>query len=308
MADAEQQLLDRELKAVREVRHPYILAYMGTAAFGFNKILIAPYQRNGNLLQYLERQRNLDRRPLLIQVSEAVEFLHSQHKMIHGDLKCENVLVADDGRALLADFGLSIFIERTEGSTRTATALRQQMTVQFAAPELLFGDIVLDGLNAHDRPTRKTAQTDVYAFGMLVLQAFTGKPPWPGCPYPTIISKLCTREIHPRPENTDPPLGLSDAWWESCVSCWAYDPSERPSMSEVLGTLDSSAGSARRGTMSAGSDVPSDDDGADADDEGNSPCWSVLNLSDSDEPDSLRVQYRRESEEFRAARAALATV
>ncbi|EJD39468.1 hypothetical protein AURDEDRAFT_171469 [Auricularia subglabra TFB-10046 SS5] len=65
MAGFQHQLLIRELRAVRQVRHPYSLPYVGTAVFESNKILIASFIMHGNLLQYLARNKRLDRRPML---------------------------------------------------------------------------------------------------------------------------------------------------------------------------------------------------------------------------------------------------
>lgn len=235
MADYQQQLLDRELRAIRRVQHPYILPYAGTAVFEFHKIIISPYMKNGNLLEYLATNV-VDRGTLLYQVAEAVNFLHTDHKIIHGDLKCENVLVSDEGTALLADFGLSTFMERTEMSTRTATALRQLMTLQFAAPELVFGTEIADGVNTK-RPARRTAKTDVYAFGMMIVQAYTGKPPWADCTIPEIMMKLHWRVIHPRPTRASGALDMPDSWWSVCLDCWLHEPYIRPSMKVVLDWL-----------------------------------------------------------------------
>lgn len=245
MSECHQQIVNRELRAVRQVRHPYILPYLGTAVFAYNKILIAAYMSNGNLLQYLEKNPGLDRRPPIIQVATAVDFLHREHQLVHGDLKCENVLVADDGRIQLADFGLSTVIEKANDSTMTATALLLQVTVPFAAPELLLGpDPETAEKPGAGRPARRTTQTDVYAFGMLVVQAFTGRSPWAGCTALAIAKKLDQRETHPRPENRAPPLGLCDLWWNACLACWTYEPSARPTMSELLVKLDESTGRA----------------------------------------------------------------
>ncbi|EJD39449.1 kinase-like protein [Auricularia subglabra TFB-10046 SS5] len=156
-------MLRRELRAAQRIKHQYIVSYVGTADFDFHTILISPYMENGNLLQYLEMNPTIDRRPLLVQVATALAFLHKTPRLVHGDLKCENVLVSDDGTALLGDFGLSTFIERAETGSRTLTALRQRVSVQFAAPELLISNI----------PRSKTDRTDVYAFGMTILQVRT---------------------------------------------------------------------------------------------------------------------------------------
>lgn len=82
----------------------------------------------------------------------------------------ENVLVSKDGEALLADFGLSTVINKAENETPTATEIRVQGTVPFSSPELL-KDAAYD--NAHEPEPRKRSKTvasDVYAYGMLVLQ------------------------------------------------------------------------------------------------------------------------------------------
>ncbi|EJD39453.1 kinase-like protein [Auricularia subglabra TFB-10046 SS5] len=239
VAEAHLQMLQRELRAVRQVRHEYILRYIGTTEFDFHTILVAPYMKNGNLLRYLSKNPNLDRRR---SVADALVFLHGKHNLVHGDVKCENVLVSDKGRALLADFGLCTFMETTETSTRTMTGLRQQNSAQFAAPELILSEVA----------PRKTASTDVYAFGMMIIQvrtvlsrvqldnldkAFTGQPPWPGLGFPAITMKLFNREVHPRPENKVPPLGLDDMWWDVCIKCCDHDLSRRPAIGSALDAL-----------------------------------------------------------------------
>lgn len=235
MADHHQQQLDRELRTVRRIKHPNILPYFGTAVFEFHKILISEYMPNGNLVQFLNKHPFLDRRDFIIEVGLALSFLHEHEGMVHGDVKCENVLVStSNGRAtaLLADFGLSTVIEKTEESTRTATALRQQASIQFAAPELLFGESALDA--EPGRPVRKTPQTDVYAFGMMVVQAFSGQPPWPGCRAPEIMMKIQSRTPHPRPLSIHADLALSDGWWHVCLRCSAHEPADRPRMRIAL--------------------------------------------------------------------------
>ncbi|EJD49199.1 kinase-like protein, partial [Auricularia subglabra TFB-10046 SS5] len=132
--------------------------------------IVAPFMVNGNLLQYIKQRPDADRQGLLIQVSEAVHWLHACKDMVHGDLKCEKVLVNDEGNALLADFGLSTFVEKEASSVTTMTAIRNMNTLRFAAPELLLGFDDDDESNNTTRPRSKTCPSEVYAFGMLVLQ------------------------------------------------------------------------------------------------------------------------------------------
>lgn len=75
-------------------------------------------------------------------------------------------MISDAGEALLADLGLSTTIEKLDTDPTTATFIRNHVSVAFAAPEILFGD----PSDSTGRLRSKTVASDVYAFGMLVLQ------------------------------------------------------------------------------------------------------------------------------------------
>ncbi|EJD37378.1 kinase-like protein, partial [Auricularia subglabra TFB-10046 SS5] len=223
--------LRRELKAASILSHNRILNFVGIANLGGRTILIAPFMTNGNMLQYLLEHPHADRRAPTIQVAEGVHFLHDQAGFVHGDLKCENVLVSDHGHALVADFGLSTVIDKEESSATTMTAIRACNTFRFAAPELLLGPED-DGQPSQDavRPRSKTRESDVYAFGMLVLQAFTETKPWPTLRNEAVMIKVVTGMLHPRPGTQSSVRGLTDDWWSICLSCWTFDPRMRPAM------------------------------------------------------------------------------
>lgn len=73
---------------------------------------------------------------------------------------------------------------------------------------------------------------------MLVLQAFSGKHPWPDVARPEqVLLALALRTVHPPPSENARCAGLTDAWWEVCLDCWAYRPSERPTMRQVWDML-----------------------------------------------------------------------
>ncbi|EJD49207.1 kinase-like protein, partial [Auricularia subglabra TFB-10046 SS5] len=147
------------------LRHPHILPFLGTAHVGGQRALVSLYMQNGNLMDYLKLNPGCDKKKLLVQVAEAVNYLHTNVCLVHGDLKCTNVLVSDLGNALLADFGLSTFVKKSESVAVTMTAIRDMNTVRFAAPELL---LPMDIGSA--RPRSKTRESDVYALGMLILE------------------------------------------------------------------------------------------------------------------------------------------
>ncbi|EJD49204.1 kinase-like protein [Auricularia subglabra TFB-10046 SS5] len=133
-----------------------------------------------------------------------VEYLYVNEGIVHGRLKCQNVLITDDGTAVLSDVGLSTVLT-TDADEASFSLPRQAFQVAFAAPERV------------RRAVAPTMPTDVYAFAMLVLQAYTRLPPWAGLGNTAIVSNVRRGEIPPRPALPAP----SDAWWGVCVQCWA---------------------------------------------------------------------------------------
>ncbi|EJD38668.1 kinase-like protein [Auricularia subglabra TFB-10046 SS5] len=184
----------------------------------------------------------------VVQVAEAVDYLHTVAGFVHGDLKCvsakkssayilvpdafkANFLVSDSDDALLGDFGLSTVVEKSELDPATMTSIRDMHTARFAAPELLLG-----ADSPAIKPRSKTRESDVYAFGMLVLEAITGQPPWSAQNNVSVVQKVCSAQIPPRP-TLDGIILMSDAWWKMCQRCWSFEPGNRPPMNVILETL-----------------------------------------------------------------------
>ncbi|EJD40289.1 kinase-like protein, partial [Auricularia subglabra TFB-10046 SS5] len=168
----------------------------------------------------------------VLQVAEAVNYLHTVLGLVHGDLKCANVLISDSLDALLGDFGLSTFVEKSESDPTTATGIRDMHTARFAAPELLLGTD-----DPTMRPRSKTRESDVYAFGMLILEAITELPPWSNQNTLAVIQKVCNGQHPPRPKLDGIFVAISHAWWDISRICWSFEPGGRPSMKTVLNTL-----------------------------------------------------------------------
>ena len=82
-----------------------------------------------------------------------------------------------------------------------------------------------------------TRATDVWSFGMLSLEIFTGNVPFSHVSNEGFIP-LVIRDgpLPTRPEHTNT-RGLSDAMWNLMNQCWHHDPQSRPSMSEIRGTI-----------------------------------------------------------------------
>lgn len=219
----------REIASVQKIQHRYILPFLGVVVREAYTVLVSKFMDNGDLLEYLKINPAANRRSLIIQIAEAVDYLHTKARLVHGDLKCQNVLVSPDGDAQLSDFGLSTIVDKRLSIPTTIIGIRQLYTLQFAAPELLFDEAT----SISGKRRSKTAQTDVFAFGRLILQAFNGTVPWPDLPLYVVFNKVL-RNFIPERRDEATALGLDDKLWSTCLACWRTVPLERPTMAKIM--------------------------------------------------------------------------
>ena len=86
-----------------------------------------------------------------------------------------------------------------------------------------------------DNVAAPTEKTDIWSFGLLCLEVFTGKDPYHGHSdfrVPVLLNQG-TRPEHPG----SMAVGLSPKMWDLMRSCWQINPAERPSMSEIQTTI-----------------------------------------------------------------------
>lgn len=108
----QQKFLPRELKIVRNMRHPHIIELLEMFESNGVIFLIMELARHGDLLEYVQKKnalRDTEARTVFSQILSAVEHLHF-HGVYHRDLKCENILL-DWGptgiTAKITDFGFA---------------------------------------------------------------------------------------------------------------------------------------------------------------------------------------------------------
>lgn len=134
---------------------------------------------------------------------------------MHGDVKAGNVLIDDAGKACLTDFGLAFKYQKATTSNGGNCPVG---TLRFMAPETI-------------RKGTRTYATDVYAFGMLIYEAFTQEPPFLTAPDADVESG---KAILARPYSDEiVSRGLTDGMWELLESCSSPKPANRPSCKEI---------------------------------------------------------------------------
>ncbi|PBK62810.1 kinase-like protein [Armillaria solidipes] len=183
----------REALVWRNLKHPNVLPFLGvsTELFVPSFCLISPWMENGNIMSFLAANPGHDRLVSIKEVASGMAYLHSlDPPIVHADIRGVNILVTDDYRCCLADFGLALAVE-TQAPGSSSLVLNG--SIRWLAPEVL--DIRL-----FDH--KYIAARDVYAFGCTVIEIYSGKPPFAHIPEAAIIHEVlmnvCTGKTKPQ--------------------------------------------------------------------------------------------------------------
>jgi parallel beta-helix repeat protein len=210
----------REMQALLQLRHPYIVPVLDVGEHKRIPFFVMPYLSGGNLRQRLKEKLARgpdDLFPWLAQIAAALDYLHAQN-VVHRDVKPDNVLFDEQGVAYLTDLGA---VKVQEGSsvdartklTATGTALG---TPPYMAPELILG-----------RPY--DGRADQYALAVIVYEAFTGQHPYDASSLGALIQSL----QGPEAERLDSRCGAPTGVAEAVARGLARDPNQRfPSCTE----------------------------------------------------------------------------
>ncbi|KAL2469429.1 putative receptor protein kinase TMK1 [Abeliophyllum distichum] len=157
-----------EIAVLTKVRHRHLVALLGYCINGNERLLVYEYMPQGTLSQHLFEWQERGYQPLTwkqrvtiaLDVARGVEYLHSlaQQSFIHRDLKPSNILLSDDMRAKVADFGLV----RNAPDGKYSVETRLAGTFGYLAPE-------------YAATGRVTTKVDVYAFGVVLMEIITGR-------------------------------------------------------------------------------------------------------------------------------------
>ncbi|KAF7373372.1 Kinase-like protein [Mycena sanguinolenta] len=210
----------REALVWKDLCHPHILPFLGIDRNSFppSLCMVSPFMKHGTVLNYLKTHGHANVDKLLYEVAQGLEYLHS-HRIVHGDLRGINILITEDWNACLADFGLSIVSDFTPTKSTTRAG-----SLYWMAPELLDPDRF--GLSFN-----RTPATDVYAFGCVCFELYTGRPPFSNLTEPAALLKVLNGD---RPERPASLLAMSDMLWQHVEEFWAQDPTTRPSAQIVV--------------------------------------------------------------------------
>lgn len=235
----EDEAFMKEVYMLSQLRHPHVLLFMGFCLDP--KAIITEFLSRGSLFDILHGGETLHsgmapdsdigtsplswKQSLKIAIGAAkgIAYLHSNN-VLHRDLKSPNILVDENFRAVVADFGISrdIGTEMTQGVG----------TTRWIAPEVIEGG-------------KYSKEVDVYAFGLVLYELISCKLPFQEISFNSQVEKKVLAGARPPLpdscvfyEEQRPKLNMIPKSYRDLVkTCWEQRPSKRPHLRKILTEL-----------------------------------------------------------------------
>ncbi|GLJ61567.1 serine/threonine protein kinase [Microbacterium barkeri] len=205
----------QEARTAARLSDPHVVNVFDQGQDGELAYLVMEYLPGITLRELLKEQRRLTVTQTITIMDAVLAGLSAAHRagLIHRDVKPENVLLAEDGRIKIGDFGLA-----RATSANTATGQQLLGTIAYLAPELV---------------TRGTADTrsDIYALGIMLYEMLAGEQPYKG-EQPMQIAYQHATESVPRPSVKNP--GVPEQLDELVLWATEKEPDERPSDAQQM--------------------------------------------------------------------------
>lgn len=214
------EVFERHMDSVGCLRHPNLVPFRAYFQAKEERLIVYDYQPNGSLLNLIHGSRSTRAKPLhwtsclkiAEDVAQGLAYIHQASRLVHGNLKSSNVLLGSDFEACLTDYCLSILADNSSNDDPNSAA--------YKAPETR-------------KSTRHvTPKSDVYAFGILLLELLTGKHP---SQHPFLLPTDVPNWVRAMRDDDD---GGEDNRLEMLIDvasvCSLTSPEQRPEMWQVL--------------------------------------------------------------------------
>jgi serine/threonine protein kinase len=210
----------KEINVLKKCRHPNIVSYFGCAMKDSFLWIFMEFCEMGSVGRVLEtfhaRQQSFTEKQIAVILSQALQGLAHLHrdgiKVIHRDLKADNILISEMGLVKLADFGIAFQQTGTKSKAQTLIG-----TPLFMSPEMLDGE-------------RYNSKTDIWSLGITAIEMADGRPPYVR-DHPM---RALYRIVHEDPPTVQDPSRWSKEFLSFINVCLQKNPEQRPTAPTLL--------------------------------------------------------------------------
>lgn len=210
---------DTDIKHLKKLSHPNIVAFKGVCVHPPCYAIVMEYCPYGTLYNLLHQGTRVPPRKVTEwskEVASGMHYLHS-HKIIHRDLKSENILIGYNEELKISDFGTSK--QWNDKSMKMSFA----GTVAWMAPEVIRNELC-------------TEKVDIWSFGVVMWELLTCETPYQGVDSSAIIWGVGSNSLHLPIPSTCP-----DGFTLLLKQCWNTKPKNRPSFRHIMMHVDIAA-------------------------------------------------------------------
>ncbi|EEE69542.1 hypothetical protein OsJ_29021 [Oryza sativa Japonica Group] len=224
-----------EVQSLTKVHHRNLVSLVGYCWENDHLALVYEYMSGGNLCDHLRGKISVGeslnwatRLRILLEAGQGLDYLHKGCNLpiIHGDVKTNNILLGQNLKAKIADFGLS---KTYHSDTQTHISATAAGSVGYIDPE-------------YYNTGRLMESSDVYSFGVVLLEVVTGEPPIiPGHGHivQRVKQKIVTGNISSIADARLDAYNVSSMWKvvDTAMMCTADVAAQRPVMATVVAQL-----------------------------------------------------------------------
>ena len=203
------RLFTEEARAAARLQHPGIVTVFDVGSDAGTPFIVLEYIRGRPLSHLIEHERLSCQRVarLILEVADALAHAHDQG-FVHRDIKPKNILLDNDDRPHIADFGLAV--RHREPSQVSGEVVG---TTSYMSPEQVRGE-----------NHRIDGRTDIWAVGVVLYRMLVGRAPFVGGSSREVFQSILHREPVP-PRELDP--AIPDELERVCLKCLCPQMSER---------------------------------------------------------------------------------
>ena len=210
----------KEVEIQKKLRHPNITLLFEERFDHPNYGIVLEFVKYGSVDTFLAEFEVFWewKSQILYNVASGLCYLHEwKPVIIHGDLKCGNILIGDGFHAKISDFGLARIVQDQSRST-TNNAISG--TIEYIAPEY-FADPTM----------KKTEKFDVYGFAISAWEIFSEKRAYHDFCSPVVIPVSVQKGMRPCLDEIDE--DIPDPMLNLITDCWHQTPDQRPTLEHI---------------------------------------------------------------------------